>query len=71
MDAEFIRRLEAENKALNRALASCVAAMKEVQNHWGDPSSWMHNRLETPMLVHAETIYLANAATKPHYVKAR
>lgn len=44
-----IRRLEA-------ALAACVKAMRDVQDHWSDPGSYSHNRLLTPMLVHESTI---------------
>src|SRR5262249_10181300 len=41
------------------ALVACVKAMREVQDFWGDPGSYIHNRLETPLLVHAETISAA------------
>jgi len=27
-----------------------------VQDHGGDPGSYVHNRLETPLLVHQKTI---------------
>lgn len=46
-------------KRLSNALASCVKAMKDVQDHWADSGSWSHNRLETPMLVHADAIKAA------------
>lgn len=53
-----MRKRDERIAALEAALSSCVAAMRDVQDHWGDPGSWMHNRLETPLLVHSETIAL-------------
>lgn len=41
---------------LEEALASCVAAMKDVQDYWGDPGSFTHNRLQTPLLVYEHVI---------------
>lgn len=52
-DAE---KLVADHENLTAALAACVKAMRDVQHHWSDPSSYSHNRLETPLLVHADTI---------------
>jgi hypothetical protein len=43
-------------KRLQTALCACVEAMRDVQDHWGDPGSYTHNRLLTPMLVHEDTI---------------
>ncbi len=43
-------------KDLEAALQSCVKAMRDVQEHWSDPGSYTHSRLETPLLVHEKTI---------------
>ncbi len=43
-------------KDRNAALAACVKAMRDVQDHWGDPGSYTHNRLETPLLIYADLI---------------
>lgn len=45
---------------LEKALAACVTAMREVQDHWSDPGGYTHNRLLTPMLVHEDTIRSVN-----------
>jgi hypothetical protein len=47
---------DARIKELEAALSACVAAMRDVQDHWSDPGSYSHNRLLTPMLVHEHTI---------------
>jgi hypothetical protein len=47
---------DAKIKKLEAALTACVKAMRDVQDHWSDPGSYSHNRLETPLLVHAEII---------------
>ena len=43
-------------RARDDCIRALVKAIRDVQDHWGDPSSYMHNRLETPLLVHAEII---------------
>jgi hypothetical protein len=51
-----MRRRDDRISELEAALASCVAAMRDVQEHWSDPGSFTHNRLLTPMLIHEKII---------------
>lgn len=51
-------------KALQDALASCAAAMRDVQEHQGDPSSYIHNRLLTPQLIHEGVLKSVEATTE-------
>lgn len=58
-DITEYHRITTRNKRiadLEEALSSCLAAMRDVQEHWSDPSSYTHNRLLTPMLIHEGTI---------------
>ena len=42
--------------ARDDCIRALVKAIRDVQDYWSDPGSYSHNRLETPLLVHAEII---------------
>ncbi len=55
---------DARIKELEAALLAFTGAAKDVQDYWGDPGSYTHNRLLTPMLVHEGIIRTALEETK-------
>jgi len=60
--ASDIDALVEEIERLREALVMYDDKARDIQDYWGDPSSYTHNALLTAQLVHGDTVASARAA---------